>query len=72
MAQSVKHLIADLSSGSDLKVVSSGPALGSTLCVEPTFKKEGDLEGQMENIQHKPFRIISGCPTSHKNIICLK
>ena len=36
MAQLVKCLILDLSSGLDLRVVSSSPMMG----VEPTFKKK--------------------------------
>ena len=39
MAQSVKHPTLDLSSGLDLRVVSSSPALGSMMGVKPTFKK---------------------------------
>ena len=35
MVQSVELLTLDLSSGLDLRVVSSNPALGSTLGVEP-------------------------------------
>ena len=34
--ESVKHPTLDLCSGLDLRVVSSSPALGSTLGVEPT------------------------------------
>ena len=40
VAQSVKHLTLDLSSGLDLRVLSSSPTLGSMLGVEPTFKKK--------------------------------
>ena len=36
VAQWVKHLTLDLSSGLDLRVVSSSPMLGSTLGVKPT------------------------------------
>ena len=36
VAQSVKDLILDLSSGLDLRVLSSSPTLGSTLGMEPT------------------------------------
>ena len=36
VAQLVKHMTLDLSSGLDLKVLSSNPALGSTLGMEPT------------------------------------
>ena len=36
MAQSVKRLTLDLSSGLDLKVVSSIPMLGSVLGMKPT------------------------------------
>ena len=36
VAQLVKHLTLDLSSGLDLSVVSSSPALSSTLGVQPT------------------------------------
>ena len=36
MAQSVKRLTLDLSSGLDLKVMSLSPMLGSMLSVEPT------------------------------------
>ena len=43
MAQSVECPAFDLSSGLDLRVVSSSPALDSTLGVEPTLgrKREG-------------------------------
>ena len=40
MAQSVKHLSLDLSSGLDLTVVSSSPALGPALGMKPTLKKK--------------------------------
>ena len=40
MAQSVKRLTLDLSSGLDLRVMSSSPALGSRLGVEPTEEEE--------------------------------
>ena len=36
VAQSVKHPTLDLSSGPDLRVMSSSPALGSVLGVKPT------------------------------------
>ena len=39
VAQSVKPPTLDLSSGLDLKVMSSSPVLGSTLGVESTLKK---------------------------------
>ena len=39
MAQSVERPTLDLSSGPNLRVVSSNPALGTTLGVKPTFKK---------------------------------
>lgn len=40
MVQSFEHLTHDISSDLDLRVVSSSPALGSLLGVEPTLKKE--------------------------------
>ena len=40
VAQLVKHLTLDLSSGLDLRVMSLSPVLDSTLEVEPTFKKK--------------------------------
>jgi len=40
VAQLVKHLTFDLSSGFDLRVMSSSPMLGSVLGVEPTKKKK--------------------------------
>jgi len=40
VAQSVKHLTLDLSSGPEHRVVSSSPTLGSTLGMEPTLKKK--------------------------------
>ena len=40
VAQLVKHLTLDLSSGLDLRVVSSSPSLGSTLGMEPTQKQK--------------------------------
>ena len=43
VAQSVKCLTLDLSSGLYLRVVSSGPALSSVLYVEPTLKKDTGL-----------------------------
>ena len=36
LAHSVEHLTLDLSSGLDLRVVSSSPILGSTLGTKPT------------------------------------
>ena len=39
MAQSIKHLTLELSSGLDLRVVSSSLALGSIVGMEPTLKK---------------------------------
>ena len=36
----VKHLTLDLSSGLDLRVVSSSPALGYMLGMEPNLKKK--------------------------------
>ena len=41
MAQSVECPTLDLSSGLDLRVVSSSPALGFILGVEPTLEKMG-------------------------------
>ena len=40
MAQLLKLPTLDLSSGLDLRVVSSSPTLGSTLGVKSTYKKE--------------------------------
>ena len=40
MAQSVKRPTLDLSSGLDLRVMSSSPVLGSTLSTEPFLKKK--------------------------------
>ena len=40
MVQSVRVSTLDLSSGLDLRVVSSGPMLGSMLGMEPTLKKK--------------------------------
>ena len=40
MAQSAEHVTFDLSSGLDLRVVSSSPMWGSTLGVKPTSKKK--------------------------------
>ena len=39
MGQSVKHPTLDLSSGLDLRVMSSSPILGSVLGMEPIRKK---------------------------------
>ena len=39
MAQSIKHPTLDLSSGLDLRVVSSSPTLGFMLDMEPPKKK---------------------------------
>ena len=39
MAQSVKGPTLDISSGLDLRVVSSSPTVGSALDVKHTFKK---------------------------------
>jgi len=39
-ARSVKHPTLELSSGLDLRVVSSSPMLGSMLGVEPALKKK--------------------------------
>ena len=40
MAQSVEHLTLDLSSGLDLSVMSSSPALGSILGMKPNGGKK--------------------------------
>ena len=40
VAQLVKHPTLDFTSGLDLRVMGSSPVLGSTLGMEPTFKKE--------------------------------
>ena len=40
VAHLVKHPTPDLSSGLDLRIVSSSPMLGSMLGVEPTLKKK--------------------------------
>ena len=40
VAQLVKGPTLDLSSGLDLRVVSSSPALGSALGIKPTLKKK--------------------------------
>ena len=40
VAQLIKHLTLDLSSGFDLRVMSLSPVLGSTLGMEPTLKKK--------------------------------
>ena len=40
LAQLVKHLSLDLSSGLDLRVMSLSPALGSTLGLEPTERRK--------------------------------
>jgi len=40
VAQSVERPTPDLSSGLDLRVLSSDPSLGSVLGVEPTLKKQ--------------------------------
>ena len=53
MAQSVKHPTLDLSSGLDLRVVSSSLELGSTLGVKPTKKKtktEKEKEKKKRNL----------------------
>ena len=50
-AQSVEHLTLDLSSGLELGVVSSSPALGSTLHVEPIKKKKNNFHEVEEIIK---------------------
>ena len=42
----VKHQTLNLSSGLNLRVVSSNPLLGSTLDVKPTKKNEEDPMGE--------------------------
>ena len=44
MARSVKHWALDLSSGFDLRVMSSGLVLSSMLDVEPTLKSKLNKE----------------------------
>ena len=46
MAQVVKHLTLDLSSGLDLQGMSSSSVLGSALGLKPTLKKKKKLETQ--------------------------
>jgi len=53
VAQSVKHPTLDLSSGLDLRVMSSSPTLGSMLGVEPTLKKKKKIK------QTFPFEFYS-------------
>ena len=48
MVQSVKRLTLDLSSGLDLRLVSSSPTLGATLGVEPIKKKNGRKKNQKQ------------------------
>ena len=43
MAQLVEHPTLDLSSGLDLRVVSSSPVLGSTLGMKPFFFLKGGV-----------------------------
>ena len=47
MAQSVKQLTLDLSSGLDLRVMSSSSTLGSAMGLEP-MKEKGRKEGKKE------------------------
>ena len=49
MAQSVKLLTVDLSSGLDLGAMNSSPKLGSMPSIEPTYKKKkvGRLGGSV-------------------------
>lgn len=51
VAQLVKHLTLDLSSGLDLRVGSSRPVLGSSLGMEPTLKKKEKRVSTEANIQ---------------------
>lgn len=48
VAQLVKRPTLDFSSGLDLKVMSSSPALGSILSMEPNFKKGGRVRVREE------------------------
>ena len=48
VAQLVEHLTPDLRLSLNLWVVSSNPTLGSTLAMEPTFKKKREREGESQ------------------------
>ena len=50
MAQSVKLLTLDLSSGLDLRVVSSSPALGSVPGISLLKKRERERERERESL----------------------
>ena len=59
MAQCIKHRTLDLSSGIDLKVVSSKLTLGSTLDREPPFKKKKKRgKGRETEVKELGFRIV--------------
>ena len=48
----VEHLTLGLSSGLDLRVMSSSPALGSTLGMKPTSKQNKTGEGVTKSGSH--------------------
>lgn len=56
MAQSVKYLTLDLSSGFNLRVVSSSPTFGSELGMEPTLKnKRSELPINTTDVSQMPM-----------------
>ena len=55
MAQSVKHLTLDLSSGLDLRVLSSSPTLGSVVGVKPTSNKQKKKEVRLIVLNLRPW-----------------
>ena len=59
MDQSVKHLTLDLSSGLDLRAVSSGPTLGFVLGVKPTFKKKKKVSFSFIIVLHVLYKYVS-------------
>lgn len=58
MGQSVERLTLGLSSGGDLRVVGSSPALGFTLSVEPILKPKPNKQTRSGLYTHKT-RIFS-------------
>ena len=57
VARSVRHLTLDLSSGLDLRVMTSSPALGSMLGIKPTLKnKEKNSNSIRGNEENRKFQ----------------
>ena len=75
MAQLVKHLTLDFSSGLDLRVMNSSPMVSSMLDVEPLLKTYTDTEGRVfpleasANISYLTGFDLVMCPSVNQTLM---